>query len=543
MKLRGEQIARYTFDNAGLNLSESPYALDPSEATMVQNIDLSESARALVGRYGSKTLNAANALVGGNAYDLFKIERPTTGNVYLVCSRDDGSNFRIAAWHLNKSPAETHFHDINKADTSNFTLNQNRRVSFASGWNDAAAIKKTLVYGTNGANQPFYWDFAEWDGMTSFPFGTTNIKIAHFCPVQWNGRMWAYGRLNTEANYIYWSDSDDGTKWVDEGNSGFMQAPMDDAANPVRCVYPIRGRLTVFNLDSIGHVSYTYNPDSPYRYDIVQRGAGTLSPGTVVPWGDILVFIDKREPFLFGWNGANATPLDPDRKITRGIEQYLDFNQAGDIRMTRHGDNLRIAFDSRVDNPLSGNTMRMIAEVNLSRKNRQGMRYYPWSIYPVRCNDLVSCDLGVDLKKCYFTDTRGAFKYVHRFSEFYDGSNRFGDFNGSTKTYITYKYTTGYQDLDTFDVKKLMTFFLNVEFEGSPASGDTLKIRYQFEKQDDWSDLFLGTGRAFRDIPFPPNAYGKAVRFQFLMTSKTARPKLYDYGFRYVTRAISRVPA
>lgn len=548
--IRGEKSVFFDLSAVGVNRSDSPRHLKPGEARIVQNFDFDREGKGLIGRRGTLTLNDANPL-GGQGYDLHWTRNPATGYEYILCVWDDGANFRIGAWRLNA--ADTQFHTLNLHGGANFTLTRGSRITFVTAYN--ATLAATVVYGTNGIDPPFYWDFTHWNGIWTgvgeFQFGTIDARIRFFCPVPWRGSTWAFYRT-AEPVTIQWSDSDDGRLWIDQGNAGFIQAPQDDFSNPLRALYPIGDKMMVFNVDSIGSIVYTNNPDDPYEYRILTRGNGAIHQGCVAPWGNNLLFIDKREPYLFMTNGAQVIPLDPERKIVTAIQDYFDWSSIMATRLRVVNNVALLSFDTRTNADVETDGKRWIAAISLTRKGPGGNPYYPWGFYNLQSNDILVADEGINIGYTFFSDARpdpiSGNYYVRRLADFFDGANEYGDYNrvgapAETQP-IAYILQTGFYGGPTKDEeakwKELMTFTLDGDWEGTPAASDVLRIRYRCEGWTEWGDLLVANVREFGEIPFAPTAQGRTVQYRFEFTSETAIPRIYGYGFTYKVKNTRR---
>ena len=555
MAFRGENRVFFDLGNTGVNRSDSPRHLAPGEAVIVQNFDFNREGKGLVGRRGTLTLNDANPLTG-EGYDLHWTYDPTNDRQYIVCVQDDGADFRIGAWEIGVSVA---FTDLTLHGGGNFRLTRNVRVSFVTAYN--ATLGRTVMYGTNGTEQPFYWDFTQWNGIwqgagapqapagsatAEMQFGTVDFRLHHFCPVPWRGLTWAFSRQD-ELVTIHWPDSDDGRLFVDQGNAGFIQAPQDDFKNPLRGLYPIGDKMMVFNIDSIGSIVWTNNPDDPYEYRLLTRGAGAIHQQCIAPWGNNLIFIDKREPYLMMTNGSQVIPLDPERKIVTAIQEYVDWS---DILLTRLrvGNNVAyLSFETRNNADAGVDGTRWTAAISLTRKGPRGNPYFPWGFSNLHSNDILVADEGTNVGYVWYSDaqadpTDGKY-YIRRLAAFYDGANQYGDYNrvvvGPDPVQpIAYILQTGYWNGDDPSWKEFMTFTLDGDWEGTPAAGDVLRIRYRCEGWDGWSDLLVSNVRKFGEIPFALTAQGREIQFKFEFTSATAIPKIYGYGFTYKAKRV-----
>jgi len=552
MVLRNEKRGFFDLSAVGINRSDSPRHLAPGEARIVRHFDFDRESKALVGRRGTLTLNDANAL-GGEGYDLHWTYNPVTGNSYVLCVYDDGANFRVGAWQLNAG--ETQFHILILQGGGNFLLTRNRRVTFVTAYN--AALGATVVYGTNGTDDPFYWDFTHWNGVWTgageFQFGTIAVPIRFFCPVPWRGSTWVFYR-QVEPVTVHWSDSDDGRLFIDQGNAGFLQAPMDDFDNPVRALYPLGDRMIVFNTDSIGQIMWTNNPDDPYEYRIITRGSGAIHQGCVAPWQDKLLFVDKREPYFYMLYGNTVRALDPERKIVTAIQDYVDWTLVNlmSMRLRVWHNTALLTFLTRTNADVETTGHRYMAAISLTRKGPRGSPYFPWSFYDLESNDILVADEGANVGLAWFSDARAdpvsGNYYVRRMADFFDGANQYGDYNrvgGAAETEpVAYMLQTGFWGGRTPDEetqwKEFMTFTLDGDWEGTPAAGDVLRIRYRCEGWTGWNDILVSNIRKFGEVPFAITAQGRTIQFRFEFTSETAIPLIYGYGFTYRTKRIRR---
>jgi len=529
MTRQGEKIYRLDLSQIGVNLSASPHGgLKGAEAVISRNFDYGDLSGALVGRRGTTTIAGAQAL-GGAGLNGYRAYNGISGKYTLVAFRQGGAT-KIGAFKAG----DTAFHTLQSSLGGDFNLTDNARVSFTTDYDPALA--KIVVSGTNGIDNPFYWDFTEWGNVTSYTFGTIAIKLKRFMPTpygfQGRGRRWAYLR-NTELVTIHASDPDDHRKFVDQGESIFFEVPQEDYSNPVVAMLPFKNQIVVFNLNSISSVYYTNNPDRFYDYNVQTYDNGTLNANTVTYWNGNVIFLDRREPYLFAWNGTRVFPLDPDRKITKGLQQWLDLTQLDEITMDVHKDTLLVGFKSRThDN--GGDGAQWVCAINLSRMNERGIQNYPASFWDIPARHIFVTDSNTDFGQVWYVDSTA--NYVRRLYDWYDGtSNVFGDNNnqtGGTVANVTYQLRTGW--LQVSDFFKMTEFWMNADYEGAPAATDTLKIRYRMNGWTSWRDILIGQVRKIDWVPVSATAYGREIQFELLWVTKTARPMLFDMQFKYV---------
>jgi hypothetical protein len=360
--------------------------------------------------------------------------------------------------------------------------------------------------------------------------------------------LWAWG-INNE---VHWSDPDNFTHWIDEGIAGFLDADAQNYQNPPRAAEVLRDRLIIFSLDCIGYINPTNDTDVPFEYVPIVREHGTLAQRTIQPWDSNILFIDKRSPYLFMFTGAQIIPLDPDGKMSNGFEQFLDATDILNTKLSLQGNNLCICFKSRVDSTDPGAAGdRWLATVNLRRSNAAGVPGFPWSMYPVQANDIVFGQEGTDIGSTWFTDAvaRTDHKYyVHRFANTLTAvANRFGDFNGvaGNETNVTCYLRTGWMDfaylMQAIGKRvsanfpfRAVRFYIDGDYEGTPAVGDICKVQYRFNGWTTWRDLPVASVKMAQWAPFDARAYGREIQFQIVFVSKTARPVLYRLGMDIV---------
>jgi len=560
MSIRSEQREYFDLGKTGVNRSDSPRHLAPGEAVIVQNFDFDRESRGLMGRRGSLARNDANPL-GGQGYDMHWTYDPVNNRQYMIVvyrfyrvPPDDDYVFRVAAWEINAAPAETQFHDLLLHGGGAFELTNNVRVSFVTAYN--ATLGRTVMYGTNGTDQPFYWDFTQWNGVWQgagapqapagsatgeMQFGTGAFLLHHFCPVPWRGMTWAFLR-QAELVTLHWSDSNDGRCFVDQGNAGFTQAPQDDFKNPLRGIYPVGDKMIVFNVDSIGRMIWTNNPDDPFEYRLMTRGNGAIHQQCIAPWRDNLLFIDKREPYLWMTNGSQVQALDPERKIVTAIQEYVDWDSILYTRLRVGGNVAYLSFQTRNNADAGVDGTRWMAAISLTRKGPRGNVYFPWGFSNLHSNDILVADEGSNVGYVWYTDAQAdptdTNLYVRRLADYFDADNRFGDYNrvvvGPDPVQpIHYILQTGYWDGGDPVWKEWMTFTLDGDWEGTPAVGDTLRVRYRCEGWDGWRNLLVSNVRKFGEIPFASEAQGREIQFKFEFISATAIPIIYGYGFTW----------
>ena len=532
-----EKIYTIDFADIGLNLSASPRGLKGAQSVIALNLDYSDSSGALVGRRGTTTLAGAQPLPG-KPYDIYRAYDGVSGK-YTMFTYSEGGNFKIGVLE----PGDTIHQTLQDPGGGDFTLTDGARVSFTTDYDPS--LGKIVVTGTNGVDDPWYWDFDTSDyKVAKYRFGTSGIKLKKFMVMpagfQGQGRRWAYGR-DSEVVTIHGSDPVNHKQFVDEGDAIFFEVQQEAYSNPVRAMVPFRNQFTVFNLDSISTVYYTNNPSRLYNYAVQTYGNGAINDRCVTYWQDNLLFIDKRPPYLFLWDGARVHELDRDRMLTKGIQEWLDFsvNSLSIMRMDIADDSLFVTFtgSGKAEGSSAGKWMLVI---NLTRLNNRGIPYFPAVIWDLQANDLVVADHGTDFEQILFTDDNE--NYIRRLSTIWDPeSDQFGDNNnqtGSDADPITYRLRTGWIGIGEFFQTK--EFLLNADYEGTPAASDTLKIRYRFNGWTEWQDLLVGQVRKVDWIPFPKNAFGREMQFDFLWRTATARPFLYDAKVKYILRPFTR---
>jgi hypothetical protein len=286
-------------------------------------------------------------------------------------------------------------------------------------------------------------------------------------------------------------------------------------------------------------VYYTNNPERLYDYNIHTYENGAINDRCITHWNGKILFLDKHPPYLFLWDGARVHPLDTDRKLTKGIQQWLDFSLSSltGMRMIVHDDNLMVSFTSSGKAP-GADALKWILVANLTRQNERGLPYFPATVWNLRANDIVVADGSTDFGQIYFADNVN--DYVRRIYDFWD-TDPYGDYNdqtGSNPQNITYHLRTGWIGMKSFF--QTTEFWLNADYEGIPLTTDALEIRYRFNGWSEWQTLLVGQVRKIDWIPFPKNAYGREVQFDLIWTTKTARPFLYEMVFKYVPRVYTR---
>ena len=511
----------------GLNLTATRRGLKGAQAIISQNMDHADASGALAGRLGTTTIAGAQAL-GGKPLDLYRAYNGVTGR-FLICTFDDGVNIKVAAWENGDSAFATL-----QQGGGDFTLTRSAagepRVSFCTSYDPT--VEAQVVAGTNGVDAPFYWDFS--GDVTSFQFGTIDTRLKNFVPVPWKGRRWAYLR-SAETVTLHGSDVDDHTKFIDEGDPVFFQVPQDRFENPLRAIVPFKNQLAVFNLNSINNVYFTNDSATPFKYTFQADGIGAINARCVSYWNNNIIFLSKTEPYLFLWDGSRTHRLDPQRILTKGIQEWVNFSVAGlaSVRMDVHGDVMYVAFTASGDAP-GADSNRWVMKINLSRLNERGNPFYPATVDKIRANDIINADASTDAGQLFYTDDSQ--NYVRRYYDFFDGDSVYGDNNaqtGSEPDAIDYILQLGWDDFRYPGFKRLTEFWLDCDYEGTPVTTDTLKIEYRFAPSGDWQQLLIGATRTEKPIPFPLLEWFKEMQFKFTWTTKTARPFLYGMKIWY----------
>lgn len=528
MAIRNQYTHTVDLGNVGLNLTASRRGLEGTQATIAQNMDHADSSGAIVGRLGTKRIAGAQ-VIGGIPLDLFRAWNGVSAS-WLIATYDDGTDIKVAAWR----DGDASFAELQQSG-GDFTMTRDSarlpRTSFAVTYDPE--LGKTVLTGTNGVDDPWYWDFDISNDVVDYAFGASNFKLKSFMPTPWKGRRGAWGR-DTEVVTFHLSDSEDHKLWVGQGNSVFFQVPQDAYDDPLRCVLPFRNQMTAFNLNSIQNIYYSGDTASPFKVTERVGYPGTINNRTVARWNSNLIFISKTEPYLFLWNGATTLRLDPKRILTKGIQEWLSWATADllNLRMAVHGDEMRIAFTGSGNAPgADGN--RWIIKINLSRLGEGGNPYYPAAVDKIQANDIISADASTDAGQMYYSDNDQ--NYVSRYYEFWDATP-YGDNNsqtGSDPDPIPYILQLGWDNFGYEGFKRLNEFWLDCDYEGTPATTDTLKVEYKFASDGTWQQLLIGATRSEKRIPFPVQEWFKEVMFKFTWTTKTAKPLLYGMKMWY----------
>ena len=554
-----------------MNISDSSRHLLPGEAVVIENIDLDTQKKALVGRYGTFSINTT----GGFQYEPHELYRAIAGTTllkYLLVAADaDATPTAKKLYYLDTSatpPVPVEIKSAGYTDPGGmvhaagdpFTLNATAHLSFATVYDPT--MLKNLVFGTNGHDYPFYIDFATGYARFFKMGATSNIKPTVFLPYEWNGHMWA---INGQE--IHYSDPDNFLLWnEDSADAGYDLADGYNYQNPPRALIVLRDRLLTFNLDCIGYLDPTNDADNPYTWKKLTENAGTLSSRTVVGYQGNVVFIDKRPPFVFMFTGQQVVPLDPEGKMSKGFEQYVDFSKLDTIKACVWGNNLKISIPLQSGNPASSGDARWLATCNLARKGQIGYNNFPWTMDTIHANDLAQGQESTDYGQCWFTDAvkqTNGYYFVNRLGDemtpetWTDTSVtpsvklplKYGDFNGIAGNVnsqnITYLLQTGWMDSDY--LQKMVTyplvatrlvsypfhlirFYLDGDWEGTPAITDVLRIQYRFNGWTDWKNINVLGVKYQQWAPVSGQAYGRMIQFRVYFTSKTARPVLYKLG-------------
>jgi len=555
-RIKGEKSATYDFKNAAMDLSTSAHLVAPDHALRLLNFDLSRERGALVGRRGSKVINASHGLPGA-IKDVYVCDNPdgAAGHTrYMIISYVwDGVHLELAVANISNGLSEDYaFYPLRVVTTgaqASFTANS--RFSFCSiYWPFVASVgpDKQIILITNGVDQMYYWDMTDTieyvfvatgsvAQLKTFRCGLADVKLEGFLSTAWRGRAWGW-KGNTE----YFASADNPTLWDDDDTTaGCLEAPMEQYQNPIRGNYIVSNNLTLINRDTIGHVYATGSDVEPFIYSQDHEGSGTFNHRTVLPWKDNLVFFDRRPPYLFRWNGTSLFSLDPQNNMVAGIQRYLDIADIPNIRMAIGYDTLLIAMG------IVGGTTRMLARVNLTRTDANGYQSYPWTLDDIQANDVISNDRGNYTGQVYVADktmypaTNGKY-YLLRLYDFMDTTlpAPYGDYNGILVNQqpvgvpITYQWRSGWLNLGTKDFKSLLTFFLRARWEGTPdPATDTLTIGYKIDTWTNFETLKPKEILEYDEIPFPAFAYGREVQIQLTYVTKTSIPIVDEFGFTF----------
>lgn len=544
MRLANAKSIVLPFSQVELNLADSPYLLEPDQAVMLQNMDFDDQRGALVGRYGTTTLNPDGILLHDGIttayyqfWDLFRCEDISNGNKYVLGVYDDLTNFKLAYCRTNNT-AQTKFYTLKAAAGAPFNLTRNIRVNFCTA---KCPTNGNIVLGFNGTDQPF-WINLTTGVVTPFAFGgASDFRIQYVYPHPWKGHIWAAFR-SAERNTIHWSSVTDYTSWVTDATSGFLQAPQNEPTNPVRAMLVVQDRMLVFNLDSIGEIYYTGVSDSPFKYRELTRNTGTFHFKSVVPWNGRVIYLDKTPPYLKMFNGSQIETLDPTGSIEKGFQKWLDCSveELLKTRMDMRNGNLVVSFKAQPAYAVTGtDAKRWLAVVNMTRRNNQGMLYYPFNLWNIQSNDVICSDEGTDFGQTWYSDpvqqtvSGDSRYYVRRIMDWYDvraGGVGFGDKRGTAATPldVVYFFRTGWLNFGTSDWKEAMLFRLHGEWEGTPSTGAKFYVKYRFEKWTVWQQLEISAVALYAaSIPFPQNAQGKLIQFEFYYSDKQSRPILH----------------
>lgn len=542
MAIKDEEMFTWGFDEIALNLAKSARHLKPDEATIVQDIDFDDSRGAVVGRYGTKTLNvAANGTPDPLAiypmYDLFRATDtdPSPDRKYIVGVYDDGVNYKLGA--LCTSTGEKAFTTLAAAGPTAFNLTRGERVSFAN--LREPNLNDVVVMGTNGVDKPFY--FKGNGVVTEFQFGAvSNFKLKYLLERPWKGRMFAALRSGEETT-IHWSETTNFLSWVETEGSGFRQCPQDDLLNAFRGMRIFGNQLTVFNLDSIGTLSYTNSSADPFRFSDITRGHGALSDRAIAVAGDGIWFLDKRAPYLKRWNGYNVTDnYKSADTIATGFEKWLDLSDALNVRMTATKEKLFISFKARPTYASVGTDgQRWLAVVSLNKLDRNNLPYHPMSLWKIRTNDIIHVDEGTDFGQVYYTDaatqTIGGTPYyfLRRICDWYDTisseANAMGDRNGITgtaATNIANVLQTGWLTMPGDVWFEALYASVDASWQGTPSTNTTFNVKYRFEGWSSFQTLVVTAVNGLVRYPFPGNAQGRKMQLRFEYTDNASRPIL-----------------
>lgn len=538
MAIRGLQKFEWNFDEISLNLAKSSRHLKPSEAVIVQDIDFDDDRGGVVGRFGTKTINVDGAtedpLASNEFIDLFRATDTDTNKKYIVGIYDDLSNYKVAA--LCTTDGDKAYTTILATGGGAFTLTRGARLSFAN--YREPNIDDVIVVGTNGVDQPFY--FKGTGGITEFQFGATGtgFKLKYLLSRPWRGHAWAALRTGEETT-VHWSSTTNFLSWVETEGSGFRQCPQDDLLNAFRGFEIFRDRLMVFNLDSIGELFYTGNTDAPFRFRELTRDAGLVHSRAMVQWNNKIYFFDKRYPYLKIWNGANIELPHSYETIAKGLEKWVDLNDALNVRMAVQGNNLLISFKAAPTYAKTGTDgQRWIAVINLTRRGQNGLPYHPMSLWKIRANDIISVDEGTDFGQTYFADADAQnvggtdYYFTRRICDWYDlrgtVADAFGDGNLLTDadaTDVDNILQTGWITLP--DWSELMYLSVDGEWEGTPSSGTTLSIKYRFDEESSFQTVVVTAVDGVTRFPVAGNAQGRRIQMRFEYSDNQSRPILH----------------
>jgi len=552
-------------DQIGLNLSGSSRSLVGAESMISLNMDYSDESGALTGRYGTTTVDGKSPFPGP-VYELYMAYNNLAKYIIAVClaSYVASPESGVQKLYIKKEGTIGWYAMQDITGLADFTLpfTGNRpRVSFTTAHNPA--LGKVVVSGTDGVNEPFYWDFTITAGpiyrdVTTFHFGTGHLRIHHFVPMphgdQGAGRLWAFFRIANMVE-LHGSDPNDHRKWVDEGDAIFFQVPQEDFSNPLRAILPIRDQFIAFNLNSINAIYYTGNANRPFNYSMITGDAGTLTNRSLCYWQGNIIFIDKREPYLFLFDGAQVHPLDPEHKLTKGVEQNVDWLDAANVTLCMSGDNLLVNLKQKVYAPGSV-AKRCLLVINMGRLNRRGIAHYPASLWSIPANDIINAAGSTDIGQVYYSDNEA--NYVRRIMDRYDARITatppfypFGDNNGvgdddqhkvgTARQDVTYRLRTGEFDMGFPGLKKVLMARLEADWEGIPTHLHDCHMKYAFNGWTTWNQIKFKAIKEIDWVPLAANAYGSTMQVELYWKTDTARPILKKLLFSFVPYDIRRM--
>lgn len=542
MAIRAEKRIAWTFDEIALNLVKSSRHLKPDEAGIMQDIDLDDDRGALVGRFGTKTINVDGAtpdpLAQYQFYDLFRATNTTTNKKYVIGVYDDLANFKIGA--LCTTDNEKAFTTLQAAGGGDFTLTRPNRVSFCNV--REPNLNQVVVMGTNGVDSPFY--FKGNGAVTDFNFGdASKFKLKYLLDRPWRGHAWAALRSGEETT-VHWSTTTNFLSWVETEGSGFRQCPQDDLLNVFRGFRIWNDKLIVFNLDSIGEIYHTGSTAAPFRFREIKRGHGALHDGAIAVDGDNVWFLDKREPYLKFWNGYNVVDNYAGADtIAKGFQKWMDLDPDELIktRFAIRGKTLLASFKVADTYAAIGtDNQRWIAAIYLDKLDRNNIPYYPMSLWKIRSNDLLVPTDGTDVGQTYFADAAAQdisgtdYYFLRRIADWFDFRTSeitsLGDRNGITginAINVDNILQTGWLSLPGEQWFEALFLSVDGEWDGTPSTGTVLNIKYRFEGWTDFATMVVSSVDGITRYPFAHNAQGKRLQLRFEYSDKQSRPVLH----------------
>jgi len=250
----------------GLNTQDSPIEMQPSFASVADNLVVDEYGR-LGARKGFALLTSDNTALGGQSISqVHEFEK------------EDGTRIILSTAN-------------NKVFTGTSTLTDITGASSISSdnWNMVTFNGKCYMF--QSGHTALTYDGTTLANNSTAPEG--NTVLAAF------GRIWTADIVNDKQT-VYWSDLLDGTSWS-TGSSGSLNLDKvwPDGYDEITALQAYNNYLVIFGKNSIVIYSQAEDPASMVLADTI-NGIGCIDRNTVQQTGTDLVFLSNKGVQSFG---------------------------------------------------------------------------------------------------------------------------------------------------------------------------------------------------------------------------------------------------